>query len=109
MSQHPAPEIFAQAAADALFDIGAMVDAYGALKAEAAAIEAKMEAIKEALKATGRDAFREGAVFDATMSISDGRETVSPKALRAALGADAEKFIKRGSDVYTLRCTAKVS
>lgn len=101
---NPAPMI-----AEALFNVGDMVDAYGKLKAEAAAIEAKLEAIKEALKATGRDEFREGAVFDATMSISDGRETVSIKDLRAMFGAQVEPMIKRGKDVYTLRCTAKVA
>lgn len=100
---NPAPIIAA-----ALFSTGAMVDAYGALKAEAAAIEAKLEAIKEALIATGRDEFRDGLVFDATMSISDGRETVKIADLRAKFGADVEPFIKRGKDVYTLRCTAKV-
>lgn len=92
-----------------LFNEGAMVDAYGRLKAEAAALQAKLDAIKTALQATGKDEFRTGAMYDATMSISDGRETVSPKALRAALGADAEQYISRGADVYTLRCTAKVS
>lgn len=92
-----------------LFNEGAMIDAYGHLKAEAAAIEAKLDAIKEALKATGKAEFRSGALFDATMGISEGRETVSPKALRDALGADAEQYISRGKDVYTLRCTAKVA
>ena len=91
----------------ALFDIGAMVDAYGRLKAEAAALETKLAAIKDALIATGRDEFREGAVFDATMSISDGRESVKIDELRAKFGADVEPFIKRGKDVYTLRRTAK--
>ena len=61
--------------AHALFNVGQMVDEYGALKAEAAAIEAKLDAIKKALQATGRDEFREGALFDCTMSISDGRES----------------------------------
>lgn len=95
--------------AEGLFNEGAMVDAYGRLKAEAAAIEAKLEAIKAALQATGKDEFRSGALFDATMGISEGRETVKPSELRAGLGAVAEQFIKRGKDVYTLRCTAKVS
>lgn len=95
--------------AQALFGTGALVDAYGKLKAEAAAIEAKLEAIKDALQATGRDSFREGQLFDATMSISDGRETVSIKELRALFGATVEPLIKRGKDVYTLRCTAKVA
>lgn len=103
------PEQVAILTAASLFDEGAMVDAYGKLKAEAAAIEAKLEAIKAALVASGKDEFRTGALFDATMSISEGRETVSPKALRAALGDAAEQYIKRGNDVYTLRCTAKVS
>lgn len=107
--QQLTPEQIAILQAAALFNDGAMVDAYGALKAEAAKIEAKLEAIKAALVATGKSEFRDGAMFDATMSISDGRETVSVKELRAALGADAEKFIKRGRDVYTLRCTAKVA
>lgn len=93
--------------ADALFNVADMVDAYGALCAEAAAIEAKKEAIKKALIATGRDEFREGKVFDATMSISDGRETVKLDELRAKFGADVEPLIRRGKDVYTLRCTAK--
>ncbi len=109
MSQLPTPAQIALLTASAMFDEGAMVDAYGALKAEAAAIEAKLEAIKAALLATGKAEFRTGALFDATMSISEGRETVSPKALRAALGDVAEKYINRGKDVYTLRCTAKVS
>lgn len=94
--------------AHVLFNEGALVDAYGALKAEAAAIEAKLEAIKAALQATGKDKFRDGKLFDATMSISDGRETVSIKDLRAKFGAEVEPMIKRGKDVYTLRCTAKV-
>lgn len=97
---NPAPLI-----ADALFNIGEMVDAYGALKAEAAAIEAKLETIKKALQATGRDAFREGRTFDATMSLGE-RESVGIKALRETFGAAVEPLIKR-SDVYTLRCTAK--
>lgn len=101
------PEQIAAMTAHALFNEGALVDAYGALKAEAAAIEAKMEAIKAALQATGKNAFRDGKVFDATMSISDGRETVSIKDLRAKFGAQVEPLIKRGKDVYTLRCTAK--
>lgn len=92
--------------AHALFNIGDMVDAYGALKAEAAAIEAKMEAIKAALQATGRDKFREGRVFDATMGISN-RECVSIKALRAKFGAEVEPLIHDSADIYTLRCTAK--
>jgi len=95
--------------AAALFNEGDLVDAYGRLKAEAAAIEAKLEAIKAALQATGKAEFRDGALFDATMSISEGRETVSVKELRSGLGAAAEPFIKRGKDVYTLRCTAKVA
>lgn len=99
---NPAPLIAA-----ALFNVGEMVDAYGALKAEAAAIEAKLDAIKKALQATGRDEFREGATFDCTMSISDGRESVKIADLRAKFGADIEPFITRGKDVYTLRCTAK--
>jgi hypothetical protein len=107
--QQLTPAQIAVLQADALFDEGAMVDAYGKLKAEAAAIEAKLDAIKAALVATGKDQFRTGALFDATMSLSEGRETVSPKALREALGADAEQYIKRGKDVYTLRCTAKVA
>lgn len=98
---NPAPII-----ADALFNVGAMVDAYGALKAEAAALEAKMDAIKKALQATGRDEFREGAMFDATMSIST-RECVSIKALREKFGAEVEPLIKDSADIYTLRCTAK--
>lgn len=109
MSVQPTPAQIALLTASALFDEGAMIDAYGRLKAEAAAIEAKLEAIKAALVATGKDEFRSGALFDATMSISEGRETVSPKALREGLGAVAEQFIKRGKDVYTLRCTAKVA
>lgn len=104
--QHPNPTEFTIAA---LADVGAMVDAYGRLKAEAAAIEAKLEAIKAALQATGRDEFREGTMFDATMSISDGRETVKIGELRAKFGADVEPLIKRGKDVYTLRCTSKVA
>jgi hypothetical protein len=98
---NPAPMI-----ADALFDVGAMVDAYGAFKAEAAVLEAKMDAIKKALQATGRDEFREGAVFDATMSISN-RETISVKDARALFGKAAEQIIKTSADTYTLRCTAK--
>lgn len=109
MSVQPTPQQIALLQASALFDEGALVDAYGKLKAEAAAVEAKLEAIKAALQATGKDQFRTGVLFDATMSISEGRETVSPKTLRAALGADAERFIRRGKDVYTLRCTSKVS
>ena len=93
-------------AAGALFNEGDLVDAYGRLKAEAAAIEAKLEAIKAALVATGKSEFRNGAQFDATMSISN-RETVNVKELRAGLGAVAEQFIKRSKDTYTLRCTAK--
>lgn len=100
---NPAPMI-----ADALFDVGAMVDAYGALKAEAAALEAKMDAIKKALQATGRAEFREGAVFDATMSISN-RETISVKDARALFGPAAEQIIKTSADTYSLRCTAKKS
>lgn len=92
--------------AQALFDIGAMVDAYGALKAEAAALEVKMEAIKDALKATGRDEFREGKLFDATMGIGN-RECVSIKALREKFGAEVEPLITFSKDTYTLRCTAK--
>lgn len=98
---NPAPMI-----ADALFDVGAMVDAYGALKAEAAAIEAKLETIKKALQATGREEFREGKLFDATMSISS-RECVSIKDLRAKFGAEVEPLIKDSADIYTLRCVAK--
>lgn len=101
---NPAPIIAA-----ALFDIGSMIDAYGTLKAEAAAIAAKMETIKAALQATGRDEFREGTLFDATMSISDGRESVKIADLRAKFGAEVEPLISRGRDVYTLRCTSKVA
>ena len=92
--------------AAALFNIGEMVDAYGALKAEAAAIEAKLDAIKKALQATGRDEFREGALFDATMSISE-RESLSIKKLRDAGHGDLIAPYISKSDVYTLRCTAK--
>lgn len=98
---NPAPLI-----ADALFNVGEMVDAYGALKAQAAALETKMDAIKAALQATGRAEFREGASFDATMSISN-RETVKIEDLRATFGAAVEPLIKRSKDTYTLRCTAK--
>ncbi len=98
---NPAPMI-----ADALFDVGSMVDAYGALKAEIAALEAKADAIKKALQATGRDQFREGKLFDATMSISN-RETISVKDARALFGPAAEQIIKTSADTYTLRCTAK--
>ena len=99
--QNPAPLI-----ADALFDVGQMVDAYGALKAEAAAIEAKLDAIKKALQATGRDEFREGRTFDATMSLSE-RESLSIKKLRDAGHGDLIAPYISKSDVYTLRCTAK--
>lgn len=98
---NPAPMV-----ANALFDVGAMVDAYGKLKAEAAAIEAKLEAIKAALLATGRDEFREGAIFDATVSISE-RESVSIKKLREAGHGNLIAPYISTSDVYTLRCTAK--
>ena len=98
---NPAPLI-----AGALFNIGEMVDAYGALKAEAAAIEAKLDAIKKALQATGRDEFREGTLFDATMSLSE-RESLSIKKLRAAGHGDLIAPYVTTSDVYTLRCTAK--
>lgn len=98
---NPAPII-----AEALFNLGSMIDAYGALKAEAAALEAKMDAIKKALQATGRAEFREGAKFDATMSISN-RESVKIAELREAFGAAVEPFIKTSADTYTLRCTAK--
>lgn len=92
--------------AAALFNIGEMVDAYGALKAEAAAIEAKLDAIKKALQATGRDEFREGAQFDCTMSLSE-RESLSIKKLRDAGHGDLIAPYICTSDVYTLRCTAK--
>ena len=92
--------------AQALFSIGEMVDAYGALKAEAAAIEARLEAIKKALQATGRDEFREGAQFDCTMSLSE-RESLSIKKLRDAGHGDLIAPFISTSDVYTLRCTAK--
>jgi hypothetical protein len=92
--------------AAALFNIGEMVDAYGALKAEAAAIEAKLDAIKKALQATGRDEFREGMLYDCTMSLSE-RESLSIKKLRDAGHGDLiAPYISR-SDVYALRCTAK--
>jgi hypothetical protein len=96
----PAPLI-----AQALFSVADMVDAYGALKAQAAAIETKLEAIKKALQETGRAEFREGALFDATMSLSE-RESVKIADLRAKFGDAVEPLIKR-SDVYTLRCSAK--
>lgn len=92
--------------AAALFNVGEMVDAYGALKAEAAALETKMDAIKKALQATGRDEFREGAMFDATMSLSE-RESLSIKKLRDAGHGDLIAPFICTSDVYTLRCTAK--
>ena len=92
--------------AQALFNLGEMVDAYGALKAEAAAIEAKLDAIKKALQATGRDEFREGRTFDATMSLSE-RESLSIKKLRDAGHGDLIAPYISKSDVYTLRCTAK--
>jgi hypothetical protein len=92
--------------AQALFNVSDMVDAYGALKAEAAALEAKMSAIKEALQATGRAEFREGALFDATMSISE-RESLSIKKMRDAGHGDLIAPYISKSDVYTLRCTAK--
>lgn len=98
---NPAPMIAA-----ALFDVGQMVDAYGVLKAEAAAIEAKLDAIKKALQATGRDEFREGAQFDCTMSISE-RESLSIKKMRDAGHGDLIAPYVTTSDVYTLRCTAK--
>lgn len=94
--------------AQALFNIGEMVDAYGALKAEAAAIEAKLDAIKKALQATGRDEFREGRTFDCTMSLSE-RESLSIKKLRDAGHGDLIAPYISTSDVYTLRCTAKKS
>jgi len=92
--------------ADALFSVGSLVDAYGALKAEAAAIEAKLETIKAALQATGRAEFREGAVFDATMSLSE-RENLSIKKMRDAGHGELIAPYVTKSDVYTLRCTAK--
>lgn len=98
---NPAPLI-----ADALFNIGDMIDAYGSLKAEAAAIEAKLETIKKALQATGRDEFREGRVFDCTMSLSS-RESLSIKKLRDAGHGELIAPYICTSDVYTLRCTAK--
>lgn len=103
------PDQIAALTADVLFNEGSLVDAYGALKAEAAAIEAKLDAIKKALQATGKSEFRSGVMFDATMSISDGRESVKIADLRAKFGAEVEPLISRGKDVYTLRCTAKVA
>jgi hypothetical protein len=103
--QHSPDQITAMLA-DVLFNEGALVDAYGALKAEAAALEKRMEAIKAALQATGKAEFRTGALFDATMSISN-RETVKIEELRAKFGADVEPLIRRSKDTYTLRCVAK--
>lgn len=102
MQHTPTTEIVA----GALFNIGDMVDAYGALKAQAAAIEAKLEAIKKALQETGRAEFREGALFDATMSLSE-RESLSIKKLRDAGHGDLIAPYITVSDVYTLRCSAK--
>jgi hypothetical protein len=97
----PAPLI-----AQALFSVADMVDAYGALKAQAAAIETKLEAIKKALQETGRAEFREGALFDATVSLSE-RESLSIKKLRDAGHGDLIAPYITVSDVYTLRCSAK--
>jgi hypothetical protein len=88
-----------------VIDYAAMVDELAELKAAIAPLQAREDAIKTALKATGRDRI-DGTEHTAVVTLSE-RETIDSKALRADLGeAIIAPYLKR-SIVETLKLTAR--
>jgi type II secretory pathway component PulM len=86
-------------------DYAAAVDELAELKAAIAPLQERETAIKELLKATGRERI-DGTAHTAVITLSE-RETVNTKALRADLGeAIMAPYLSR-SIVETLKLTAR--
>jgi hypothetical protein len=86
-------------------DYAAIVDELAALKAAIAPMQEREAALKDALKATGRERI-DGTAHTAVITLSE-RETIDSKALRADLGEDViAPYLKR-SVVETLKLTAR--
>lgn len=86
-------------------DLVAAVDELAALKATVAPMEARMEQLKDYLKATGRDRI-DGTEHTAVISLSE-RETVDTKSLRADLGEAIIAPYLRLALVTVLKLTAR--
>ena len=95
----------AECAAAVAFNVGAVLDELGTVKALIAKLEAQEKMIAEALKATGAEKFS-GNLFDASVSRSE-RTTIKTKELRADLGDDMLKDYLVTTTVTTLKLTAK--
>jgi hypothetical protein len=89
-----------------VIDECAMVDELAALKAQVAPIEARMEAIKDYLKGTGKDRI-DGTEHTAVIVLSEP-EVLDKKRLRADLGDELwASYVSRPNVVTTLRLTAR--
>jgi hypothetical protein len=89
-----------------VIDECALVDELAALKAQVAPIEARMEAIKDYLKGTGRDRI-DGTEHTAVIVLSEP-EVLDKKRLQADLGAELwATYVSRPNVVTTLRLTAR--
>jgi hypothetical protein len=89
----------------AAIDLLGMVDELAELKAMIAPLQAREDALKEALKATGFERI-DGTSHTAVIVLSE-RETVNTKALRADLGEDIIAPYLSRSLVTTLKVTAR--
>lgn len=88
-----------------VIDYAAMVDELAAIKAAIAPMQEREAALKEALKATGRERI-DGTEHTAVVSLSE-RETVDAKALRADLGEDIIRPYLRQTLVTAVKLTAR--
>jgi hypothetical protein len=89
-----------------VIDECALVDELAALKAQVAPIEARMEAIKDYLKGTGKDRI-DGTEHTAVIVLSEP-EVLDKKRLQADLGAELwATYVSRPNVVTTLRLTAR--
>jgi len=90
----------------AIVGLAMFVDQLAELKAQVAPLEARMEYLKDQLKASGREVI-EGTLHQARISISEP-EVLDRKRLRADLGEELwASYIKPGQLVVTCKITAR--
>jgi hypothetical protein len=86
-------------------ELATMVDELAELKAMIAPLQEREQALKDALKASGRERI-DGTEHTAVVSLSE-RETVDAKALRADLGEDIIRPYLRQTLVTVIKLTAR--
>ena len=87
-------------------DYVALVDELAGLKARVAPLEERMDAIKDALKATGRESI-DGTLHTARIILSEP-ERFDKKRLRSDLGEELyQTYVSKGGLVVTCKLTAR--